>query len=214
MPSMFSRQLSTFTHATKLLFVAVLAVATLTACASTGGPFVWANDYVTKNPAAADSRYVIATGDLLAVQVFDNDKVSTRGRVRSDGRIAIPLINDMAVAGKTPTQVAADVEKALRDGRFILAPRVNVIVEEVPQVRVTVLGAVSRAGNYALDQGNGVAEALASAGGLTEFAKKDRIYVLRKLPTPVRIRFTFQALTSTGAASAFRLKQGDVVVVE
>jgi polysaccharide export outer membrane protein len=199
------------THRASMLFA---AVALITACASQVGPFTWVNDYVTQNPAATDSRYVIAPGDLIAIQVFDNDKVSARGRVRSDGRIAVPLINDVAVAGKTPTQVASDVERLLKEGRYIIAPRVNVVVEEVPQVRVTVLGAVSRAGNYALDQGSGVAEALASAGGLTEFAHKDRIFVLRKAPTQVRIRFTFASLTATGPASAFRLKAGDVITVE
>ena len=51
-------------------------------------------------------------------------------------------------------------------------------------------------------------------GGLTDFAHKDRIFVVRKLPTAVRIRFTFQSLTDTGAASRFRMQQGDIIVVE
>ncbi len=192
----------------------LLAVVLGAGCAASTGQFVWADTYVTRDPTAAETRYLIAPGDLIAVQVFDNDKVSTRGRVRSDGKLAVPLINDVVVVGKTPVQVAGDVERMLKEGRYILSPRVNVVVEEVPQIRVTVLGAVSRAGNYPLDQGSGVAEALASAGGLTEFAHKDRIFVLRKVPTPVRIRFTFASLTATGPASAFRLKLGDVITVE
>jgi len=199
--------------ASRMLAMILLAVLTA-GCAASTGQFVWASDYVSRDPATADSKYVIGSGDLIAIQVYDNDKVSIRSRVRSDGKVAMPLVNDVLVAGKTPSQAALDVEKALRDGRFILAPRVNVVVEDIPAVRVTVLGAVARAGNLSLDQGAGVAEALAGAGGLTEFAHKDRIFVLRKSPVAARIRFTFAALTATGAASAFRLKQGDVVVVE
>ena len=179
-----------------------------------GGAFVWAADYVAREPGAADAQYVVGIGDLIAVQVFDNDKISGRGRVRSDGKLALPLINDILVAGKTPAQVASGVQAALKDGNFVLNPRVNVVVEDVAPVRVTVLGSVSKAGTYPVESGNGVAEALAAAGGLTEFAHKDRIYVLRKVPTPVRIRFTFSSLTQMGPASRFRLKQGDIVVVE
>jgi polysaccharide biosynthesis/export protein len=194
----------------------VVLALSLAACASTsgGGPFIWAADYVASTPSAVVNTYTVGVGDLIAVQVFDNDKISTRGRVRTDGKLSIPLINDVVVAGKTPKQVATDVERALRDQNIVLAPRVNVVVDEVLPMRITVLGAVSKAGTYPVDPGSGVAEALAGAGGLTEFAKKDRIFVLRKTPTPVRIRFTFESLTGTGPSGAFRLQQGDIVVVE
>ena len=151
---------------------------------------------------------------MLSVQVFDNDRISTRGRVRSDGKFAMPLLKDLDVAGKTPLQIAGDIEKLLRDSNLVVNPRVNVIVDEVPLVQITVLGAVGRAGNFAMNPGTGVAEALASAGGLTEYAHKDRIFVLRKVPAPVRIRFTFASLTDIGPAGSFRLQQGDIVVVE
>ena len=187
----------------------------LAACATGGGgPYTWATDYVAKTPGAADRTYLVAVGDMLTVQVFDNDKMSAKGRVRPDGRLSMPLIGDVPVQGKTPAQVANEVERRLRDQNIILSPRVTVSVDDVLKVRVTVLGAVSRAGNYELEQGSGLAEALAGAGGLTEFAKKDRIFVLRKVPAPVRIRFTFASLTDTGPSGAFKLQQGDVVVVE
>lgn len=199
--------------ATKIVAMLSLALSA-GGCAAATGQFVWAEEYVAREPSTADAKYVVGVGDLLAIQVFDNDKVSTSSRVRSDGKIAVPLINDVAVAGKTPSQVAADVEKALRDGNLILAPRVNVVVQDVPDLVITVLGSVARAGIIRLGPRSGVAEALAGAGGLTEFAHKDRIFVLRKTPTPVRIRFTFASLTDTGPAGAFRLQQNDIVVVE
>ena len=196
------------------MLVATCLAAIACASASGGGPYIWAADYVASTPSAVVNTYLVGVGDLLSVQVFDNDRISTKGRVRTDGKLSIPLINDVSVAGKTPKQVASDVERQLREQNLVLAPRVNVVVDEIMPMRITVLGAVSKAGTYPLDAGSGVAEALAGAGGLTEFAKKDRIFLLRKTPTPVRIRFTFESLTGTGPSGAFRLQPGDIVVVE
>lgn len=186
----------------------------LAACATAREPFVWADKYATAGAPTAD--YLIAPGDLVSVQVWDNEKLSTRARVRSDGRISMPLLGDVAVARKSPAQAAGDVERELKDRKFVVAPRVNLLVEEITPLTVSVLGAVSRAGAYSLAQaGGGVADAIAAAGGLTDFAHKDRIFVIRRTPEPVRIRFTFGALTSqTGRAAAFRVQSGDVVVVE
>ena len=195
-------------------FAAVGFFAVTSACSAAIGQFVWAADYLAQTPNAARGAYLVGAGDMLSVQVFDNDRISTRGRVRSDGKLAMPLLKDLDVAGKTPLQIAGDIEKLLRDGNLVVNPRVNVVVDEVPLVQITVLGAVGRAGNFAMNPGTGVAEALAGAGGLTEYAHKDRIFVLRKVPTPVRIRFTFASLTDVGPAGSFRLQQGDIVVVE
>ena len=183
-------------------------------CSSAVGPFVWANDFVAQTPGSASGAFTIGVGDLVSVVVFDNDKLSVRGRVRADGMLSVPLLNDVPVGGHTPQEVSADVEKRLKDKNLVLNPRVNVLVEDVPAVKITVIGSVARPGNYAMDQGSGVAEALAGAGGLTDFAKKDRIFVVRKLPVAVRIRFTFQSLTEVGKAGSFRLQQGDIIVVE
>ena len=195
--------------------IAAAALALLGGCASSPiGQYEWAESYIARTPSATDASYQIGVGDMLAVQVYDNDKMSTRGRVRSDGKLAVPLINDVVVAGKAPSTVASDIEKALKSANLVLNPHVNIIVEDVLPVRITVLGAVKLAGNYAVERGSGVAEALAGAGGLTDFAHKDRIFVIRKVPTPIRIRFTFSSLTDIGRAGAFRMQQGDIVVVD
>lgn len=189
-----------------------LGLALSGACASSAGRFVWADDYT---PSSAEAEYVVAAGDLLTVQVWDNEKLSTRTRVRPDGRISMPLLNDVPVAGRPPQQVARDLEQRLRQANLVLAPRVNVAIDEQRPMSVAVLGKVTRAGSYSLPEGSGLAEALASAGGLTEFAKRDRIFVLRRTPEPVRIRFTFGALTGRSSrAAVFRLRPGDVVVAE
>jgi polysaccharide export outer membrane protein len=115
--------------------------------------------------------------------------------------------------GKTPSDLATELEGLLKD--YVKSPVVYVVVEESKPDTVSVLGEVGRPGVYPLAGGTRVAQALATAGGLTAFARKDRIYVLRSRPQPARIRFTYQGLVeAAGPASIFDLRPGDVVVVE
>jgi polysaccharide export outer membrane protein len=194
--------------------IVLVALAAVAACGSVSGPYVWANDY-TGTTKPVPKEYVVGVGDALTVQVWSSDKITTKTKVRSDGRISVPLIDDLDVVGKTPEQIAREVEQKLRNANLVTAPRVTVIVDEVKPLTVSVLGNVARAGSYALDAGSGVAEALASAGGLTPFAHDDRIFVLRRAPEPVRIRFTFGSLTDqTSPASQFRLRGGDIVIAQ
>lgn len=186
----------------------------LPGCASgVQGAFVWANDLQVEAPSTS---YTLGRGDLISVQVWDNDKLSAPNtRVRPDGRIAVPLLGDVAVEGKAPEAVAREIESSLLERKLMVAPRVTVIVHDSPPLTVSVLGKVGRAGSYNLVAGATVADALASAGGLDEFAHQDRIFVLRQEPEPVRIRFSFSALFDQSTPSArFRLRTGDIVVVE
>jgi polysaccharide export outer membrane protein len=191
----------------------LLVVCGLTACGRSGGGFVWVDDLPAARAAAGS--YTVGVGDVVSVQVWDHERLSTRARVRSDGRISMPLLNDVTVAGKTPAQLARELESELKGRNLVVDPSVNVVLEEAKPLSVAVMGEVSRAGMYTLDAGAGVAEALASAGGLTDFAHKDRIYVVRRTPQPVRIRLTYDALAGArGLAATFRLQAGDVVVAQ
>jgi polysaccharide export outer membrane protein len=184
-------------------------------CCSSVGPYVWVDDYKPAPEAAPDPYYRIAPGDILAIRVYQQDALSTRERVRPDGKVSIPLLHDVQVAGLSPEVLARKIEEWLKEGNFLNAPSVNVTVEEMRPVAVPVLGEVTRPGQYNLDKGSGVLEALAAAGGFTDFAHRDRIFVLRRQPQLTRIRFTFEALSRGQArASAFRLQAGDAVVVE
>lgn len=196
-------------HSRLSVFAALSAVA---ACGHMA-PFVWV-DSLKLPPVVGTGEYVIGAGDLLTIQVWEQEKMSTKGRVRDDGRISVPLLKDVVVAGKTPSLVATDLEAALKP--YVLAPKVNVVVEEQKPLSVSVLGQVTRPGQYVMDRGAGVAQVLAVAGGLTAFAHKDRIFVLRESgPGQQRVRFSFQSLTeASSAASKFRVQGGDVVVVE
>lgn len=188
------------------------AMALLCACAHGGGAYVSVEDFTKADPPTS-SPYVIQDGDLIRIQVWNQDAMSTRARVRSDGRISVPFLKDVPVAGKTPTALATELEGMLKD--YVNQPVVYVVVEESKPATVSVIGEVSRPGIYPIDGEAGVAQALAAGGGLTAYAHKDHIYVLRAGSPQTRIRFTYNGLIqAAGAASAFRLRAGDVVVVE
>ena len=187
---------------------AALAVLSLAGCA--GAPYVWIDNLA---PARAAAEYVIEPGDLVSVRVFGQDNMSVRARVRIDGKLAVPFLGDVEVAGKTPAAVSKDL--AARFKEYVNSPNVTTTVEEQQATSVSVLGEVQKPGIYTLDTSSvGVLSALAAAGGLTDYASKDSIYVVRRA-APSRVRFSFSSLGSgEGRAAAFRLHAGDIVIVE
>lgn len=185
-----------------------------TLACSGAGQYTWANDlpagYVAR---ASDESYVIRDGDTLNIRVFNQDALSTRAKVRSDGRIALPALGDMDVRGKRPADLKAELEARLKD--YVNAPSVTVTVEEFQPIVVSVLGEVAKAGSYPLDPRATLAQVLATAGGLTEFASRDGIFVVRAGPPAIRVRFTYKDVTRGAPASVgFVLHDGDLVVVE
>lgn len=180
------------------------------------GAYTWVDNLpASEFSATSAGGYVIETGDLLNIRVYNQDAMSTRARVRSDGKISIPLIGDVDVRGRKPTVVAKDLEDRMKS--LIVTPAVIVAVEEVQPLRVSVIGEVSRPGAYVLEAGAGVLQALAMSGGLSEFADADRIFVLRTAPGGAlwRVRFTYADLTQgIGKGATFSLRSGDVVVAE
>lgn len=189
-----------------------VVVASIGACApATQAPFVWISEW----QPAPDSKgeYVIGIGDLLNVLVWDQEKMSARVRVRSDGSVSLPFLDDVPVAGMTPVTLARNLEGRLK--QFIVTPQVTVVIDEAKPLSVSVLGQVQQPGLYNLDPGAGVAQALAAAGGLKDFAHKDRIFLLRSSAGSTRIRMTYDDVTAgTGRAFLLSLRSGDVVVVE
>jgi polysaccharide export outer membrane protein len=201
-----------------LTIFALLAVLAAAACKHSR-EFMWV-DAVPKTMIGGESTFVIGPGDVIGVRVFNHEANSVeRVRVRDDGRISLPLIDEIEVAGWEPAAIARLIELKLK--AFITTPVVTVVVQERHPLRVSVLGKVARPGAYDLDRGGGVLHALAAAGGLTPFADEDAIFVLRQGywadgdATPARIRFRYLDLVSgKKQASLFRLRVGDVVVVE
>lgn len=190
-----------------LVFLAIAGMST--ACAGTG-PYVWFSELPADDRRMGD--YVIVTGDIVDVSVLGHDDMKVHQKVRGDGRISIPIIGDVTALGVRPSALRTELEGRLKD--YIVSPSVTVNVEETP-MKISCLGEVKNPGAYAVEPGAGLAEALALAGGLTDYASNDRIFLVRQQPKPLRIRFTYAWLVrNEGRAAAFPLRAGDLLVVE
>ena len=179
-------------------------------CASVG-TFTWIQD-LPRSEASVTGPTLVGPGDLLSVKVWNADQFTSSQRVREDGTITLFFAESLRVQGLTTAQIAEEITRRL-DG-VLVAPRVNVILEEATAEMISVIGEVVRPGRYPLRLAPTVLAALSQASGLTEFAKRDRIFILRDGPEPVRIRVTYEQLTEgADLALGFRLRPGDVVIV-
>jgi polysaccharide export outer membrane protein len=182
----------------------------LPGCGAATGEFVWVQD--VPRPPADGSAYRIRDIDTVSVRVYNQDALTTRERVRPDGRISVPFVGEIEAKGKTPAQLGKEIEQKLKG--VIVAPVVSVGVEQSAQIPVSVVGEVRNAGTYNVEAGSSVLHALASAGGLTDYASDDRIFVLRR-GLGRRVRFRYSDLRDGDPqAVTFSLEAGDLVVVE
>lgn len=192
-----------------LPIVALALSTTLSTLGCAEAPYVWVNDVQSEQRPAG---FVIVPGDILAVSVYGDDKLSGSARVRSDGFITLPLVGEVMAAGKSPNTLAHELQTGL--SKFLQAPNVAVRVETEEQIKITVIGELGSTGNILLPRNSGLLAALAAGGGLSEYADKDGIFVLRQNP-PVRIRFSYDDLVDNDQrAVSFRLYDGDVIYVQ
>jgi polysaccharide export outer membrane protein len=192
--------------------LALLAVSA--ACAGPTAPFTWVESLPRDATPADGAEYRLAPGDVIAIAVWNQDAISVpRTRVREDGRVSMAFLQDVEAVGLTPGELAVRMQTRLK--AFIVNPVVTVRVEETRSIRVSVVGEVRQPGQFDLGPSPGVLQALAAAGGITDYAKRDGIYVLRSASAQTRIRFRYEALVRGDASAAtFRLRDRDVVVVE
>jgi len=165
-------------------------------------------------PAANDTSYVIGPSDELSVSVWEQPDLSKSVPVRPDGMISLPLINDVQAAGRTPMQLMNTlVEKLTTLG--VKSPLVTVTVTSINSQRIYVLGQVARAGAYPMIPGMTVLQAIASAGGLGQFAKQSKIEV-RRTEKGQLMMFPFNykdVLRGKHPEQDILLKPGDTIVV-
>ncbi len=180
-----------------------------TGCA-TERPFVWVHSLP---PVPPEVRVVIHPRDTIVVHVHGQPSMTGEFVVREDGGYLQPTLGNVNVDRRTPAEVASELEARLKE--LIVEPRVTVSIARIAPVRVNVIGEVRTPGVYELTRDRTVAGALAAAGWLTDFATEDRIYVVRTADSETRIRFKAREITAPEAhSSRFRLRDGDVVVVE
>jgi polysaccharide biosynthesis/export protein len=165
--------------------------------------------------AASAPEYLIGPGDTVQVFVWRNPELTVTVPVRPDGKISTPLVEDMPAVGKTPTQLARDIEKVLSE--YVRSPQVNVIVtlpvSALSQVRV--IGQVAKPGAVAYREGMTVLDAALAVGGLTNFAAGNRAHLVRTQDgKQVEIRIKLEDLMNSGDMSQnLKLRPGDVLVV-
>jgi polysaccharide export outer membrane protein len=170
-------------------------------------------DETVKKSATADPNYVIGAQDVLDVNVWKEPDVSRTVPVRPDGKISLPLLNDVQAAGLTPAQLAAQVTDSLK--KYVTNPQVTVIVTVINSQRVYILGEVTRPGAFPLLPGMSVLQALSSAGGFTQFAKVKSIFV-RRVENGKESKYPFnyrEVISGKKPEQDILLKAGDTIVV-
>jgi polysaccharide biosynthesis/export protein len=165
-----------------------------------------------RTAAAAVAEYLIGPEDVLDISVWKNPELSRKVPVRPDGKVSLPLVNDIQAAGLTPSELREQLAKRLAE--YVPTPEVAVIVAEVQSLRVSVVGAVKTPGRFMLKSPATVLECIALAQGLTEFATRDRIVVLRQNGnTTQRIPFNYSKVANSSDQENFFVKPGDIIVV-
>jgi polysaccharide export outer membrane protein len=165
-------------------------------------------------PAPADAQYLIGKEDILAVQVWREPELSRLVAVRPDGNISLPLVGEVAAAGKTPLEL----QKKLTDllGTYMKSPEVSVIVQDTRSQRFSVLGEVMRPGSYPLSKPMTVLDALSLAGGFRDFAKSEKMFILRINAdgTRCRIPVSYKKILSVkGTNQNVELQVHDTLVI-
>jgi polysaccharide export outer membrane protein len=164
-------------------------------------------------PTPEQGEYRIGPEDVLDIAVWNNASISRTVPVRPDGKISLPLLNDVQAAGLTPMQLREVLIKKLAE--YMPTPEVSVIVREVHSFKVSVIGEVKRPGRHELKSRATVLDVLALAEGLGEFASRGRIVILRpEGNTLKRIPFNYNKVVSAnGELENFMLQPGDIIVV-
>src|SRR5215510_5224947 len=163
-------------------------------------------------PLDIASAYQIGPEDVLEISVWKNPELSRTVPVRPDGKVSLPLVNDIQASGLTPVDLRDQVTAKLSD--YIPAPEVSVIVREVHSRKVTVAGAVKLPGRYEMKSAMTVLEVIALAQGLTDFASRDRIVILRQNGQKTeRIPFNYRKISDAAQQDNFLIRPGDIVFV-
>lgn len=208
-----------------LLLTLLSAVASICAAAEAEAPPATTAPPAATAPAAAvvpppgavsDPEYVIGPGDTIQIFVWRSPELSVTVPVRPDGKISSPLVEDLVAVGKTPSQLARDVETRLQE--YVRTPQVNVIVTAPANAfnQVKVIGQVKSPQSLAYRTGMTALDAILQAGGLTEFAAGNRALLVRKDANgkETRLKLRLDDVVKKGRITAnVDLKAGDVLIV-
>lgn len=155
----------------------------LAGCATTVPDY----DY-SKEPDPRKNEYTLGVSDALDINVWKNADLSTRVSVRPDGTITMPLIGDLQAVGKTPTELKIEIKTELEKYIKLEGGEITIAVTQVSSYNFTVSGEVNQPNIFSSNRYMTVAEAIATAGGLTRFADPDAVTLLRYSPRTGNMR--------------------------
>lgn len=173
----------------------------------------WAESQPSPSTVELPKNYVIGLGDVLEVFVWRNEQLSREVVVRPDGKISLPLIQDILAEGLTVLQLKDEITR--RFEKHINNPRVTIIVRQILSYKVNVLGRVMRPGVYPITGSTTLLEAISMAGGFTEWANKKKITVItHQEGQEKKITVNYKKIASGKDPSQnITLKRGDTIIV-
>jgi polysaccharide export outer membrane protein len=162
---------------------------------------------------ASSSSYVIGASDVLTVTVWREPTLSGSILVRPDGMISMPLLGDVQASSLTPLQLSDQIGGKLK--KFYQDPKVSVVVTQVHSKIVFLIGEVNKKGPVEMTPSMTLLEAIASAGGLTDFANAKKMYVLRNQEKGAQLRIPahYKDALKGDSSSNIPLKPGDTIVI-
>jgi len=162
------------------------------------------------NPAMP--QYRLGPEDVIEVFVWKQPELTTTVVIRPDGRISLPLTNELEASGRTAVQLQMEITEKLRE--YITQPMVNVIVKQVNSLKISVLGEVRKPDVYRIKNQVTVLDAIAMAGGFTDLARPNKVIVIRNAPSgPQRIKVNVKQVVDDNKAP-FYLQPLDTVYVQ
>ena len=205
---------------TALLFAGCALAQTQVASDSSSRDLVPADVSSTAKPAGAttpkphDTDFIIGNGDLLNINVWKQPDLSRNVPVRSDGKVSLPLIGEVKASGQTPAKLEEELTTLFKP--YLAEPEVTVIVEQINSQKFNILGRVAKPGSYPLLNPTTVLDAIAQAGGCSNFAKQKSIYVLRRDADgkETKLPFNYQeVIKGKNTAQNIDLQPRDTIVV-
>jgi len=167
----------------------------------------------TEVPPPATDDTTLGPGDVFSVRVYGEEAMTGSHQVATDGTINFPLLGTVSVGGLEPTQVAQKIQTGLIERDFLRNPQVSVYVEQYASKRVSVMGAVSNPGAFALVPGMTVVQAIGMAGGFSSLADRDGTVVTRRVGEEIiRYRVPVDRVTK-GQAADIEVAAGDIIFV-
>ena len=194
-----------------LLYVLICLIFILPACNHKSVKASGSN--AGSKPSQSDTAFMIGPADLLDIVVIKEPDLSKTVLVRPDGKILLPLVNEVQAAGKTPVQLQADLVQAF--SKFYEQVTVTVLVKEINSYKFSITGKVKNPGTYKMSADTTLLEAISLAGGFVEFASTNNIKIFRKgseNSKPIRIKYS-KIVSGKDPSQNIIIRPGDTIVV-